>query len=116
MRRPVFISVLFGIPSLFLVAGLAILLLPARVMPPLSFAPVSYGELAGWQDDSQAGALGAFLRSCTVFSRQSPTKRLATVAPAGNIGDWLPLCDLATEITPGDDEAARNFFEDFFQT
>ncbi len=126
MRRPVFLSALVCGPILFLVFWLAIALLPVRVAPPLSFHPVSFADLAGWQDDDQALALAAFLKSCPVYARRPSSTLVAPAAPvapaaepglaafAGAVGDWQALCDLAAGITAGDNAAARTYFETHF--
>ncbi len=122
MTRPAFLSAfssaLVGGLGLFFIAWLAIALLPARLAPPLSFQPASFGDLAGWQDDNQAEALPAFLRTCEVYSRRPPSSPVAPALPgalAGQVSDWLPLCDLAAAIAPGDSQAARQYFEAHFR-
>lgn len=126
MRRPALLSAVICGPLLFLVFWLAIALLPVRLAPPLSFQRVSFNDLAGWQDDNQALALAVFLKSCPVHARRPSSAPVAPVAPmapgtsaglaalAGTAGDWQALCGLAAETTPGDDAAARRYFEAHF--
>jgi len=86
---------------------------PALAQSALSLAPAEFRQLAGWSDDRLAAALPAFLRSCAHIERQPD---LAPLDPAaggefGRIADWKPLCHEAAALPPGDDGAARAFFE-----
>jgi len=49
-----------------------LLLRETRVEEPvISFAPVSFADIEGWQDDDQAAAFQALLRSCGRIKRDS---------------------------------------------
>ena len=77
-------------------------------------APVDFSRLSGWADDHLSVAVPVFLRSCARFLRRPDTAPLdepAMVADFGRVGDWRPICAAAALLTPGDDAAARRFFE-----
>jgi membrane-bound lytic murein transglycosylase A len=86
---------------------------PAR----FTLAPVGFDHLSGWVDDRLSAAIGVFLKSCARFLTQPDTAPLAIAtksADFGRIGDWRPLCVAAQALAPGDDAAARRFFETNF--
>ena len=77
----------------------------AIVVPPgpgPAMTPVAFNQLPGWPADRQAEAVPAFIAGC---ARSDPAAdpRLAT------------LCAQARTLPPGDDKAARGFFEAGFQ-
>ena len=71
---------------------------------------ISFGELSGWQDDTQADALAAFIQSCPVLANkaQPPSQGSSLQVPESV---WQSLCDEANHITPDDNEQAQQFFE-----
>ena len=80
--------------------------------------PAGYEQLSGWGDDHFADALPAFLRSCERFLSQrddDPLDPKNRAGDFGRVGDWRPLCTAATRVRPGDEPAARRFFEDNLQ-
>src|SRR5205823_2864563 len=64
----------------------------------------------------------AFLRSCARYLTKpddarrdpGPNKPGLGRPDFGRIGDWRPACDAAAALLPGDDAAARRFFETGF--
>jgi peptidoglycan lytic transglycosylase A len=65
----------------------------------ISFAPVSFAEIEGWQEDDQAAAFQALLRSCGKIKRDSA---------------YVEACAAAKELAARGEvsrEAARAFFE-----
>jgi membrane-bound lytic murein transglycosylase A len=65
----------------------------------ISFAPVSFADIAGWRDDDQAAAFRTLLRSCAKIKRDSAS---------------LEACAAAKELASRAQvsrEAARDFFE-----
>jgi membrane-bound lytic murein transglycosylase A len=84
----------------------------------ISLAPGSYGQLAGWSGDNVAQALPAFDKSCDRIAKQpsdnAPLDPSATAANFGKMRDWRPLCRQAAVLSPGDEAAARQFFEGNF--
>ena len=65
----------------------------------ISFAPVSFADIEGWQEDDQAAAFQALLRSCGKIKRDSA---------------YVEACAAAKELAARGEvsrEAARSFFE-----
>jgi membrane-bound lytic murein transglycosylase A len=76
---------------------------PAPPPPPkLTLEPVALRDVPGWAADRQSEALAAFARSCAVLVRDQPE-------------DWQAPCAAASAVPPGDDAAARRFFETNFR-
>ncbi len=67
----------------------------------LSLTPVAFADLPGWPADRHAEAIGPLNRSCA-----APPRRAA--------GVWRAICAAAGRLPPGDDDAARAFFERWF--
>jgi len=67
----------------------------------LSLEPVAFSELPGWILDHQADAAAALSRSCPRIEKKST--------------DWKLVCQGLSVVAPGDDGAARAFFETYFQ-
>jgi membrane-bound lytic murein transglycosylase A len=84
----------------------------------LTLAPGDYRQMPGWSDDTVAAALPAFLNSCVHIMKHPDGAPLDPAARAGadfgQAGDWRPLCREAAALPPGDDGAARRFFESRF--
>lgn len=82
----------------------------------VAMTPVSFNEIAGWSTDKQADALAAFRRSCPRLEAQGDSK-IATDGGQKTItaGEWKQICDAATAVKTGDDQGARQFFEDNFR-
>jgi membrane-bound lytic murein transglycosylase A len=79
-------------------------------------APISFNEIAGWSDDRQGEALGAFKRSCPKLTAGPETRIVTdggekTVKPT----EWKTICDAAGGIKDSDTRAARRFFEENFR-
>ena len=106
-------------------AALAVLALAACVQPPpalegpvtMTLSPVGFDRLPGWREDHPAEALPAFLAGCAAM-QASPDQGLGGSGEAGSRGgspqSWQPACTAARALPPGD-EAARSFFEAYFQ-
>ena len=89
----------------------------APIAPPpdkLVLAPARFADLPGWNDDRQAEALAAWLKSCTRIRRLPPGRALDGFAFAGPAEDWRSLCEQAAAVPAGNDRAARAFFEASF--
>jgi len=109
--------------------GLALLLLAAACAPlapteppapapaevKMGLAPIGYGDLPGWSEDSAAEVLPALLRSCDRVLRLPTDRSIGHDGIAGTAGDWYAPCAAARRIAPGDHDAARAMFETFFQ-
>lgn len=83
---------------------------PARV----SLTRVGFDQLPGWPGDAVAAAVPAFVRSCARMAAGPDSYPLDTATGTGDFGrlrDWRPLCAAAARLPPGNDRAARQFFE-----
>jgi membrane-bound lytic murein transglycosylase A len=107
------------------VLGLCGCVLPPAMPGPggtthvLSLAPVGFSALPGWQNDHLAEALPSFLRGCAAIVAEAPGHGLGgqgeAAALGGTAGQWRAVCDAAKAVPPGDEKAARTFFESRFQ-
>jgi membrane-bound lytic murein transglycosylase A len=70
---------------------------PPLVAEPLR--PASFADLPLWQESTPAAAVDTFLNSCTALSRKQ---------------QWARVCSEALLLPAGDEQAARQFFEEFF--
>ncbi|HVQ10757.1 MAG TPA: hypothetical protein VMS19_02505, partial [Methyloceanibacter sp.] len=82
-------SIYGAIAGALLLAAIAVtialyfLLRETRVEEPrISFAPVSFAEIEGWDADDQAAAFPALLRSCTRIKRDSASLEACAAAKA----------------------------------
>ena len=101
-----------ALATLLALAGCAALpTLPrtAPTPPTLALTAVGFAALPGWDADHLAAALPAFLAGC----RQLP--EAAAAALGGPSAQWQPACTAAARLAPGDDAAARAFFEAYFR-
>ncbi|MCW8859839.1 MAG: murein transglycosylase A [Deltaproteobacteria bacterium] len=77
---------------------------PVPVTPPgLTYeplTPVAWEDVDGWLLDQPAAALGAFQRSCRAIGKRE---------------QWRTVCREAADVPAMDEQAAREFFENFFQ-
>jgi membrane-bound lytic murein transglycosylase A len=102
-------------------AGVAPPVIPTWSVPPgpgPAFTPVRFEQVPGWKADNAAQALAAFLTGCTKMA-SSPGQVLGGQGEAASRGgiaaQWRGVCDAARAVAPGDDVAARAFFEANFQ-
>jgi len=81
--------------------------------PPGS--PSSFASLPGWAQDNVADALAAFVQGCQNIIRLPPDQPLGGSGMAqsagGQAGLWSASCTAGQAVPPGDDAAARAFFE-----
>jgi membrane-bound lytic murein transglycosylase A len=78
----------------------------------LRLTPASYGDLRGWQTDSQSLAVQAFAKSC---KRIAARKAAETFGPiGGTYGDWQNVCAKITPDLFTNEVTARAFFENNF--
>lgn len=83
---------------------------PAK--PLLTLERATYEDLAGWDGDHQSAALAAFLNSCpALIASGMAVKNAPEGAGFGAASDWQAACAEAQTVAPGDDDAARQFFE-----
>jgi membrane-bound lytic murein transglycosylase A len=103
----------------FLLGVLLVAVLLGRdIGPPrLALKPVGFDALAGWAADRVSAAVPAFVKSCARFSTRPDNASLdpwSVAADFGRITDWREVCGAAAALPPGDDAAARQFFESRF--
>jgi membrane-bound lytic murein transglycosylase A len=97
-----------------LVFGLALAALAACTAekPPLPdklvLTRAGFGDLPGWSRDDPSAALPALLKSCGVILKGGDDQ---AVGIAGLVADWRGPCADAAQVAPGDQPAARVFFE-----
>jgi membrane-bound lytic murein transglycosylase A len=96
-----------------LVAGLD------RDSGPAAFAlaHIGFDQLRGWASDRLSAVIPAFVKSCArllPLPDAAPVDRLPRFADYGRVGDWRDSCEAAKAVPPGDDGAARRFFESSF--
>lgn len=104
-----------------LVLGLVLLALALGrdIGPPrLALRPVGFAALPGWNDDRVSAAIPAFLKSCARFLAKpdsAPLDPWSVAADFGRVADWRGVCRAAAALPPGEDAAARRFFERRFR-
>jgi membrane-bound lytic murein transglycosylase A len=76
--------------------------------PTISFKPVAYAKLPGWEQDDHLAALRAFLRSCDVVFASAATDdgKIGALAP-----ELAKICKAAQELQKPTRAAAKAFFE-----
>jgi membrane-bound lytic murein transglycosylase A len=81
--------------------------------PPGTQSP--FAALPGWTQDNLSAALATFVLSCQTIAHMPPDQALGGTgmaqAAGGQAGLWQASCNAAQAVPPGDDAAARNFFE-----
>lgn len=84
--------------------------------PPL--LAVAITALPGWASDNSAEALAAFVRGCKAMALMPGDQILGgiglTQEAAGQAGLWQNTCAVGENVPPGNDYAAKAFFEDYF--
>lgn len=85
----------------------------------LALTEVPFAALPGWQADHPAEAVPAFLSGCRQLADAAASLALGGAGQAAALGgqpaEWQPACAVAAQVPPGDDAAARRFFEVYFQ-
>ncbi|MDR3439615.1 MltA domain-containing protein [Telmatospirillum sp.] len=81
----------------------------------LVLTPVGYNRLPGWRSDVLTQALPAFRRSCERITQLPPGQPIGSDGSGGLAGDWLAPCGALRRVSDGDPEAARTYFESWFQ-
>jgi membrane-bound lytic murein transglycosylase A len=75
---------------------------------------VGFDRLPGWGQDHPAEALAPFVAGCARMGDNLGGSGEAAVR-GGNAAGWAAACNAARVVRPGDDAAARAFFEANFQ-
>lgn len=84
------------------------------VSDALTLTPVAFTELPAWADDHLSEALPAFLASCAELGRLADDALVGVDGYSGRARSWRHACAAAARVPPGDDAAARAFFEHEF--
>lgn len=82
---------------------------------PLVLKPASYADLPGWSDDEVLQAIPALENSCARFFKQNPEANAGSLPEAGKIVHWQNVCQALSPLDIQDSNAARAFFEHYFQ-
>jgi membrane-bound lytic murein transglycosylase A len=85
-----------------------------RAYPHLFLSKKSFVQLPAWKNDDHYQALLAFQRSCTEIQKRNPQVAFAAAPESGNVRAWQTICTAANQLTQNDNEAARKFFETWF--
>jgi len=101
--------------ALLALAGCAVQPPAPPVAPAMSLTAVGFDKLPGWQQDHPAEALPAFLAGCGRMSQETLGGSGETLARGGAAANWQAACTAGRTVPPGDDAAARAFFEAQFQ-
>lgn len=90
---------------------------PAAAQPSY-YVPTAFADLPGWNTDQLADALPALKLSCARYSLLPPDQSLGGSGIAGELGGkaglWLPACEAARALTPGDTQGLRAFLQTWF--
>lgn len=88
---------------------------PARpapaAAPQFRLQPARFSDIPGWATSDFAPALLAFKRQCDSWRNRTPDAGLSGGQYGGDVGKWLPVCDVAATILPGQEHW---FFETYF--
>jgi len=111
-----------GLWPAFLLLALASCVPPKPQTETLPGAPpgnkLAITSLPGWAQDNTAAALSSFVLSCQTILHMPPDQALGgddmAQEAAGQAGLWQASCTNAQAVPPGDDAAARTFFETNF--
>ncbi len=99
-RRPLALGLLLG--------ALAACTAQKPLPDKLALTRARFADLPGWTRDDPSVALPALLKSCTVILKGGDDQ---AVGIAGTVADWRGPCTDAAHVPPGDQAAARAFFE-----
>lgn len=91
----------------------------AKAPPPpppekLVLTPVAFAALPGWSADRVAEAVPAFQRSCAKVRALAADRSIGPDGVGGKAADWQAPCAELAKLPPGDDAAARAYFETWF--
>ncbi len=116
-------------PSVFLLVATLGLAACSRFLPSLPAAQVvdpkprtptmeyfvkTFADLPGWVADNHAESLPAFVRSCDKIEQLPKDQKMGNLREMGAVSDWLPLCQAARIIRPGNKVEAQYFYETKF--
>lgn len=82
---------------------------PEAPVPAVTYTPVAFSEVPGWEADNMAKALPAWRRSCNRILGFTPSRVLGP--EAGTAGDWQETCRQIAALPDGDSAGLRDFLE-----
>jgi peptidoglycan lytic transglycosylase A len=77
----------------------------------LTLVPAGFADLPGWADDHLAEAVPPLLASCDRLALLPDRAPIGVDGYSGPARAWRHVCAAARRVHPGDDRAARAFFE-----
>lgn len=80
----------------------------------LKLTKAKWSELPGWSDDKHHEAVPAFIASCAKLAELKDDDLVGTDGHGGQAKQWRGACGKASKLKPGDNKAAREFFESEF--
>ncbi len=90
--------------------------LPTTAGPDtLVLTAVGFDQLPGWDEDDLAQAVPALKKSCERIAALPPGQPIGRDGRGGVAADWLAPCGALRGIATGDNQAARRYFESWFQ-
>lgn len=81
----------------------------------LYLKPISFEDLPSWKADAVGAALPVFLKSCARLEKKPKDQQMGANGQMGIVADWLPICQTAALVRPGNEIEARIFFESRFR-
>jgi membrane-bound lytic murein transglycosylase A len=90
----------------------------APVPPPpdhLSYIPVSFSQLPGWDSDRLAEAVPALRKSCDRLTQLPVGQPVGNDGAGGVAGDWSGPCGALRWVKLDDEIALRTYLRDWFQ-
>ncbi len=80
----------------------------------LKLAKAKFSDLPGWQNDQHSQAVPALIASCEQLAKLPDSATVGSGPYGGRVWQWWRACTRAKRLAPGDDAAARKFFEKEF--
>ena len=91
---------------------------PGAPKPGIALSAVAFASLPGWAQDRPSQAVPGFIAGCRQMAAAAAGQTLGgqgeALARGGAPLQWQAACDAAAAVPPGDDAAARRFFESYF--
>ena len=84
---------------------------PPAPIDALRLTAAAWTDLPAWADDRHAPAAAAFARSCEKLAALDDRAYVGLDRRFGRARQWRAACAAVTDLPPGDDAAARAFFE-----
>jgi len=90
---------------------------PAAPPPPdrLSYIPISFRQLPGWDTDRLAEAIPALRKSCDRLTQLPVGQAIGNDGAGGVAGDWSGPCGALRWVKLDDEPALRTYLQDWFQ-